>query len=107
MPSVTYRLPNGTEQTFSADEGENLMQVATNNDIEEIVGRCGGYCNCGTCHVYVDDKWADKLPEQSPDEDMMLDGVPAERRANSRLSCQIKLTSELDGIAVTVADTQE
>lgn len=107
MPAVTYRLPDGTEQTLTAEEGESLMSIATNNGIEDILGRCGGYCNCGTCHVYVDEQWLGQLPEQSPEEDMMLDGTPAERKQNSRLSCQINLTESLDGITVTVADIQE
>lgn len=107
MPKVTYHLPDGTEQTIVAGEGQSLMEIATDNDIDSILGRCGGECNCGTCHVYVDEAWLDKLPECLPQEDMMLDGTPADRLPNSRLSCQIKLTAELDGIVVTVADTQE
>lgn len=107
MPTVTYHLPDGTSQTFAANEGESLMAIATENGIDSILGRCGGECNCGTCHVHVDEAWLDKLPEPLPQEDMMLDGTPADRQPNSRLSCQIKMTAELDGIAVTVADPQE
>jgi 2Fe-2S ferredoxin len=107
MPKVTYRLTDGTEQTVDALAGESLMSIAMDNNIEGILGRCGGECNCGTCHVRVDEDWLAKLPEPSPTEDMMLDGVPAERLPNSRLSCQIKLSSELDGITVAVAETQE
>lgn len=107
MPTVTYRLNDGSEKTITAEIGENLMEIATHNGIDEIIGRCGGHCNCGTCHIYVDDRWLDKLSEQSLDEDMMLDGTPAERLPNSRLGCQIKLSEALDGITVQVAEVQE
>lgn len=107
MPTITYLLPDGSTRTIEAMAGENAMQIAVEHDVEGILGRCGGYCQCGTCHVYVDPDWADKLPEPYPEEDMMLDGTPAERLPNSRLSCQIVLSDELDGLVVTVADTQE
>lgn len=107
MPKVTYRLNDGTEQTLEAREGESLMEIAMASDLEGILGRCGGECNCGTCHVIVDDAWAGKLTPPGPQEEMMLDGTPADRQANSRLSCQIKLSADLDGIVVTVAETQE
>lgn len=107
MPTVNYRLPDGSIQTVNAELGENLMSLATDNGIESILGRCGGHCNCGTCHVYVDAAWLDKLTPPQDDEDMMLDGTPAERLPNSRLGCQITMTPELDGLIVTVASEQE
>jgi len=107
MPKVTFKLDDGSSQTVDGAVGESVMQLATENGIEGIIGRCGGYCNCGTCHVYVDEKWLSALPEPSPEEDMMLDGTPAERLPNSRLSCQIVLTKELDTVVVTLPECQE
>lgn len=107
MPKVTYHLNDGTTAILEGKPGENVMSLAMDNDIEGILGRCGGHCNCGTCHVYVDAAWADKLPAPKPEEDLMLDGTPAGRQPTSRLGCQIVLSEALDGIVVTVAEVQE
>jgi 2Fe-2S ferredoxin len=107
MPKITYQLLDGSTQTLEADSGESVMQVAMNHEIPGIIGRCGGFCVCGTCHVYVDSAWVNQLPTPSIDEDALLDAVAAERLPNSRLGCQIKLSEALDGIVVTVPDTQE
>lgn len=107
MTKVIYQYSDGSSLTVDATAGESIMQTAMDNNISGILGMCDGCCNCGTCHVYVDESWLAKLPAISEQEEMMLDGVPADRLANSRLSCQIKLTNELDGIVVTLPDIQQ
>lgn len=84
--------------------GTSLMESAVAANVPGIVAECGGSCSCATCHVYVDDKWLGELEEPTPEEaDLIefLDGA----RSNSRLSCQILLTDELDGLTVHVADS--
>jgi 2Fe-2S ferredoxin len=81
------------------------MEAAIDNGVEGIVAECGGACSCATCHVYVDPQWSGRLPPPHAQEDGMLDCV-LDRRPNSRLSCQIKLTEDLDGLVLRVADTQ-
>lgn len=107
MPKVTYRFVDGSSKTLEAAAGVSVMHVATHNDLPGILGRCGGFCNCGTCHVYVDDAWAGLVGEPSIDEDAMLDDCAAERKSGSRLSCQIVLTDALDGLVVDVPYRQE
>ncbi len=82
------------------------MQGATLNGIDGIEGECGGSCSCATCHVYVDEAWASKLPAMAEAEDEMLDCAESERKGNSRLSCQIKMSEELDGLVVYLPEKQ-
>ena len=105
MIKVTYIQPDGSQATVSADAGASVMETAVDNDIAGIVAECGGACSCATCHVYVDTAWLDRLATPDPQEDGMLDCV-IDRRANSRLSCQIELSEELDGLVVEVPETQ-
>ena len=105
MPKVTYVQPNGEPKTVDVAAGTTAMEAAVDNDVAGIVAECGGACSCATCHVYVDPAWLDKLPRPDAQEDGMLDCV-LDRRANSRLSCQIVLKNELDGLVVRVADAQ-
>lgn len=107
MPKVTYISNDGSSQMFEGSDGQSLMSIAVDAGIDGIVGRCGGFSNCGTCHVYVDEAWLDQLPELSPEENMMLDGTPAERKPVSRLSCQIPLVPALNGLVVTIPEMQE
>ena len=86
--------------------GQSLMRAAIEAGIDGIKADCGGLMTCATCHVYVDEAWAERLPEPSFDENAMLDMTAAERRPNSRLSCQIVLDQELDGLRAAVPDTQ-
>jgi len=81
------------------------MEAARANGVNGIVAECGGICNCATCHVYVDEAWKDKLPPPSAEEEGQLDNA-FEVRANSRLSCQIKITDELDGLIVRTPSYQ-
>jgi 2Fe-2S ferredoxin len=106
MPKVTYVDPDGTELEVEADTGTSVMMAAVNADIDGIVAECGGSLMCATCHVYVDEAFTDRLPEMSPDEDEMLEAAASERLPNSRLSCQIELSDELDGVVVRLPETQ-
>jgi 2Fe-2S ferredoxin len=105
MPRVTYVQPNGGTRVVDAPAGTTVMEAAVDNDVAGIVAECGGACSCATCHVYVDAEWLGKLKPRDAQEDGMLDCV-LDRRANSRLSCQIVLDDDLDGLTVRVADEQ-
>ena len=105
MPRVTYIEPDGRERVIDAPAGATVMETAIDNGVVGIVAECGGACSCATCHVYVDPAWAPRLRPRDAQEDGMLDCV-IDRRETSRLSCQIVLTEELDGLVVRVADTQ-
>ncbi|HEU4619407.1 MAG TPA: 2Fe-2S iron-sulfur cluster-binding protein [Gammaproteobacteria bacterium] len=105
MPKVTYVEPDGTVREIQGRSGATVMETAVDNDVRGIVAECGGACSCATCHVYVDEEWVERLNPPDPQEDGMLDCV-IERRPNSRLSCQIELSDELDGLRVQVPDAQ-
>ena len=105
MPKVTFIQPDGTRSEVNALSGDSVMETAIDNDIDGIVAECGGACSCATCHVYVDKSWLDRLPDPDPLEDGMLDCV-LDRQETSRLSCQIRLTEELDGLTVRVPESQ-
>jgi 2Fe-2S ferredoxin len=106
MPIVIYRLPSGETREVDVAVGRNVMLGATINNIPGIDADCGGTLSCATCHVYVDSAWADRLPPPDDAELGLLEGVAAERRPTSRLSCQLNLTAALDGLTVTVPDRQ-
>ena len=102
--TVTFIEVDGTTRKIeNAAPGQTLMQVATANNVVGIYADCGGGCTCGTCHVYVDPEWQGVVGPPNALESEMLDMAENVRRANSRLSCQIALRSELDGLTVTVA----
>lgn len=105
MPKITYIAFDGEETTVDAKEGMSVMQTAVNNGVDGIVAECGGACSCATCHVYVDEGWFDKLPEAQAMEKEMLDFVMSPQ-PTSRLSCQIKVTAELDGLVVNTPESQ-
>ncbi len=106
MVHVAFTSAQGEVQTVEVDEGETLLVAARHGGIAGIVGDCGGFCNCATCHVYVDERWSALLPAIEEHEDAMLDGTVSDRLPNSRLSCQVILTPELDGITVTLPEFQ-
>lgn len=105
MPKITYIAFDGNETTVDAKEGMSVMQTAVNNGVDGIVAECGGACSCATCHVYVDEGWFDKLPEAQAMEKEMLDFAMSPE-PTSRLSCQIKVTGELDGLVVRTPESQ-
>ncbi|OYY65095.1 2Fe-2S iron-sulfur cluster-binding protein [Sphingomonas sp. 28-62-11] len=102
MPQLTVVMRNGEERTITGEAGLSVMEVIRDAGIDEILALCGGCASCATCHVHVDQDFAAKLPKMGPDEDDLLDST-SDRDANSRLSCQIPFTNDLDGLRVTVA----
>ncbi len=94
------------ETTLEAKTGQSLMQAAVANDVNGIAADCGGMLTCATCHVYVREPFASRLELPTADEDGMLGFTASPRQPNSRLSCQIKLTPELDGLAVDLPEKQ-
>jgi ferredoxin, 2Fe-2S len=107
MPRVVYIASNGRQSEISVPTGTSLMRAAVDIGLDGIVGICGGNMSCATCHVYVDERFRHLLPEAGPSEDQALDYTAAERRENSRLSCQIVMNEALDGIVVHMADPQK
>ena len=105
MPKITYIEHDGSHHTVDAENGSTVMETAVNNDVPGILATCGGSCSCATCHVYVDESWVDKLPPAELEEEDMLD-TAHDLQENSRLSCQIKVTEELDGLIVTTPPRQ-
>jgi 2Fe-2S ferredoxin len=99
MLKITYIEFNGTAHEVEGSEGQSIMEVATQNLIPGILGDCGGTCSCATCHTYVDAAWLARIDAASDDELGVLEGA-LDVRENSRLCCQIKLDSTLDGIVV-------
>ena len=107
MANITFVEASGQSTTLNLPDGWSLMQGATANGVDGIIGECGGSCACATCHCYVDDLLARVLPAPSQNELDMLDNVVAERRPNSRLACQIKASPALEGLVVHLPETQE
>ncbi len=105
MPKITFIDPAGTPRTVEAEVGSTVMETALKNGIPGIEAECGGACACSTCHVYVDEAWTAKTGEPAPMEEDMLD-FAYDVRPTSRLSCQIKVTEELDGLIVTTPERQ-
>ena len=106
MPFVTYVEHNGTRHRLEATEGESVMQVAVDNMIQGIVAECGGGLACATCHCYVDDAWIERVGPASEVEQQMLEFTANETRPGSRLSCQIAISAELDGLVVYLPESQ-
>jgi 2Fe-2S ferredoxin len=105
MPKITYIDFEGTERTVEGKVGDSVMETATNNDLPGIDADCGGACACATCHVYVDDAWAALVGKPEELEAEMLD-VADEVRETSRLSCQVKITEEMDGLVLHTPESQ-
>ena len=96
---------DGTRFDVDAENGSTVMENAIRNSVPGIEAECGGACACATCHVYVDDAWTEIVGAPEPMEEDMLD-FAVDVRANSRLSCQITMSAELDGLTVRVPDSQ-
>lgn len=107
MPDITFIQADGTEHCLEAPAGISLMQVASGAGIAGILADCGGQARCATCHVYVDPAWADRLPAPRPIELAMLDCTAAERQPDSRLSCQVMITEDLQGLVVRLPEFQQ
>lgn len=107
MVQITFVEADGTATPIDVAEGWSLMQAATANGVEGIVGECGGSCACATCHCYVDDALMTVLAPANAGELDMLENVAAPRRPNSRLACQIKASAAMHGCTVLLPETQE
>jgi 2Fe-2S ferredoxin len=105
MPKITFNDSSGAGRTVEAELGSTVMETAIRNNIPGFEAECGGACACATCHVYVDEAWREKVGGPSPMEEDMLD-FGYDVRPSSRLSCQIKVTENLDGLVVTTPDKQ-
>jgi len=105
MPKIKYIEYNGNEHTVDVQNGLTVMEGAVQNDIPGIDADCGGGMSCATCHIYVKEDWYDKLPKKELGEDDMLDQA-YEPKSNSRLSCQIIVSDELDGLRVYMPEKQ-
>ena len=105
MPKITYINKDGSSKTIEVDKGLSVMEGAIQNDIPGIDADCGGSMACATCHVYVEEKWFNKIPKAEDAEEDMID-MAFEPKKNSRLSCQIIVSDELDGLIVTTPEKQ-
>jgi ferredoxin, 2Fe-2S len=105
MAKVTYTDAVGAARTIDARSGDSVMETAVRNGVPGIVAECGGSMSCATCHVFVDPAGFAALPPMAEMEDEMLDGTAVERRETSRLSCQIRVTEDMD-LHVTTPETQ-
>ncbi|KOU59822.1 reductase [Streptomyces sp. MMG1533] len=101
MPKVTYTLPDGTERTVEASDGESVMESSVRNNLPGILAECGGNCSCATCHVYVDPAWRHLFDEPTDEEAELLEFAEGARE-ESRLACQLVVRDACDGVRVTV-----
>ena len=105
MPKITYKYRDENSKTIEVEKGLSVMEGAIQNDIPGIDADCGGAMACATCHVYVKDEWFSKIPKPEDAEVDMID-MAHEPKKNSRLSCQIIVSDELDGLEVTTPEKQ-
>ena len=105
MPKIIFIEHDGTRHEVEAEIGATVMETALKNGVTGIVAECGGACSCATCHVYVDEAWLAKVGPASPEEEEQLDNA-YDVRKTSRLSCQIKVSEELDGLVVRTPSYQ-
>jgi ferredoxin, 2Fe-2S len=105
MPKIVFIEPDGARREITAPVGITLMEAARQHGIRGIVAQCGGACACATCHVYIDPAWVTKLEPREDMEEGMLE-TAWEPKENSRLSCQVHVTAQLDGLQVWVPRQQ-
>ena len=105
MPKITYITSDLKSHTIEVQNGLTVMEGAVQNDISGIDADCGGGMACATCHVYVTEDWLDKLPKKEDGEEDMLD-MAYEPKKNSRLSCQLIVSDELEGLVVNIPSKQ-
>ncbi len=106
MAKITYIEHSGKEHIVDVASGMTVMEGARDNNIPGIEADCGGACACSTCHVYIDDTWVEKMPAKDAMEEDMLDFAWEPNAATSRLTCQLKVTDELDGLIVRMPEKQ-
>lgn len=102
MTRILFIQPDGREQPAEAKPGQSVMQAAIGAMVPGIVADCGGACTCATCHGYVDDAWVGRVPPASADEAEMIDAGCLHTQPNSRLTCQIKVTAEMEGLVIHI-----
>lgn len=102
MPTLIVTARDGTQRTINGEADRSVMELIREAGFDELLALCGGCCSCATCHVYVEDSMADRLPPISEDENDLLDSSD-NRRRSSRLACQIAFNPALDGLAVEIA----
>ena len=107
MPKITYISHDGMSTSVDVPSGDSVMEGAVQNGIDGIVAECGGSCMCATCHVYVEEKLLPLLDPIDDTQEAMLECTAADRKPNSRLSCQIKVNAGLDGLVVHMPETQK
>jgi 2Fe-2S ferredoxin len=107
MPRVTFVSARGILREVEVSAGTSVMQAALNHKIADILGECGGNCMCATCHAYVDPAFLNRIPPPKENEKFMLSIAAEGPASNSRLSCQIKMTEELDGIVIHLPGKQK
>jgi len=106
MPKVTFIDADGPRHEVEGKNGVSLMEIAISNNLDGVEAECGGSCMCATCHCYIEEEFSAALPAMESDEDEMLGFTAADRRPTSRLSCQLKMSDELDGIEVHLPTEQ-
>jgi ferredoxin, 2Fe-2S len=106
MPKVIFQTAEGESKEVSTPSGTTLLTTALQNNIDGIIGECGGVCMCSTCHVFVDESFYNRLPPAQDTEEAVLEISAEERQPTSRLSCQIKVTDDLDGLTVRIPSRQ-
>lgn len=104
MPSINVRNPSGSTKTIEFELGLSLMEVLRDEGYDEILAICGGSCSCATCHVHITNDPKGTLPEIEEDEQILLELADGYKPQQSRLSCQLEMTDECDGLAVTILD---
>ena len=104
--TIRFIEADGTEHEVAADIGQSVMQAAVNNMVPGVVADCGGACNCATCHGIVDPAWTDKVTPPSEDEAEMIEAGVIDAEANSRLTCQIVISDDLDGLVIRLPKSQ-
>jgi 2Fe-2S ferredoxin len=105
MPKITFIEHTGREHEVEAEIGQSVMQAATNNMVPGVIGECGGNCSCATCHVYIEPPWAERIEGPSSQEQEMIE-CALHTRPTSRLSCQIRVTVDLEGLTVKLPESQ-
>jgi len=106
MPKVTFIDADGTRHEVEGKNGISIMEVAIANNIDGIEAECGGSCMCATCHCFIEEEHSANIPSMESDEDEMLGFTAVDRKPSSRLSCQIKMSDDLDGIEVHLPSEQ-
>lgn len=106
MTRIVFVQPDGREQAVAVRPGQSVMQAALDAMVPGITADCGGACTCATCHGYVDEAWVERVPPPSADEADMIDAGCLDAQPNSRLTCQIKVTEDLEGLVIRLPPAQ-